>query len=454
MKKRGRKLSLKAKLTLLYTLLMTAVVAAALAVLLSLSNQEMLSGVQGKLRERVAQAPDEVEFRNGDLRFDSDLLELKDNVYLSLYQADGTLLYGKIPFGFDQTSMFQDGNLWRTDEGETHFYVMDMSCTVDGYGDLLIRGITSVTDAEGTFRSTLGAAIVLLPMVVIFAAVLGYFMTGRTLAPVKKITDTVRDIRGKSDFSRRIHLGEGKDEIYTLADTFDGLLDQVESSIKREQQFTSDVSHELRTPIAVILMQCDAILEHHSLDRELCQEIDVIVKKAQSLSRMISQLLILSRADQGREKLVMESQNFSELLELSVEEIRERAAEREITVYADIQPDIRREGDETLLIRMWMNLLNNAVAYGKQGGHIWVHLSQSADAVTAVIRDDGIGIGEEDLPRIWDRFYQADPSRSSSGSAGLGLSMVQWIVKVHGGTIQADSTLGQGTVFTLRFPDH
>ena len=99
MKKRGRKLSLKAKLTLLYTLLMTAVVAVALAVLLSLSNQEMLSGVQGKLRERVAQAPDEVEFRNGDLRFDSDLLELKDNVYLSLYQADGTLLYGKIPLG-------------------------------------------------------------------------------------------------------------------------------------------------------------------------------------------------------------------------------------------------------------------------------------------------------------------------------------------------------------------
>ena len=199
-------------------------------------------------------------------------------------------------------------------------------------------------------------------------------------------------------------------------------------------------------------MQCDALLERKDLDSQIREEIGVIQKKTAALSQMMSQLLILSRADQGREKLVMEQQDLSELLEITSEEAKERAAEKNIAVYTDIQPNVMKKGDETLLIRMWMNLLNNAVSYGKEGGHIWIHLSQTADCITAVIRDDGIGIGKEDLPRIWDRFYQADPSRSGSESSGLGLSMVQWIVKVHGGTIQADSELGTGTIFTIRFP--
>lgn len=448
----GKKLSLKAKLTLLYTTLMAAVVCAALILLFSVSSQEILSTVQRKVRDRVAEATADVEYHNGDLRFDSDLMELKDNVYLSLYDTNGVLLYGKIPYGFDQTTQFQDGNLREITSGNVRYYVMDMRSPVDGYGDILIRGITSASEAEGDFKAVLRAAFIIFPLIVVFAALLGYSMTKRTLAPVKKITDTVQDIRKKSDFSRRIHLGEGKDEIYTLADTFDGMLDQVESSIQREQQFTSDVSHELRTPISVILMQCDALLEREDLDSQTREEISIIQKKMASLSQMVSQLLILSRADQGREKLVMEKQDFSELLEITAEEVRERAEEKNITVYTDIQPSIMRKADETLIIRMWMNLLNNAVSYGKEGGHIWIHLSQTADCITAVIRDDGIGIGKEDLPRIWDRFYQADPARSSSGSSGLGLSMVRWIVKVHGGTIQVDSEPGKGTIFTIHFP--
>lgn len=447
----GKKLSLKAKLTILYTTLMAAVVCAVLIVLFSVSNQEILSTVQGKLKQRVWEAVEDVEYKNKELRFDSDLLELKDNVYMSLYDTNGTLLYGKIPYGFDQTTQFEDGNLQEMTSRGIRYYVMDMSHTIEGYGDILMRGIVSASDAEEGFQSILRFFVILFPLIVIVSALLGYGMTKRTLAPVKKITDTVQDIRRKTDFSRRICLGNGKDEIYTLAQTFDGLLDQVENSIKREQQFTSDVSHELRTPISVILMQCDAILEKNDLDGSVREGLQVIHKKALSLSQLISQLLILSRADQGREKLVMEQQNFSELLEMAVEEARDRAAKKEITIYADIKPNIMKQGDETLLIRMWMNLLNNAISYGKEGGNIWVHCFQTAEYITIVIRDDGIGIAKEDLPRIWDRFYQVDPARSSTDSSGLGLSMVKWIVKVHGGDVQVDSTLGEGTIFTIQF---
>lgn len=186
----GKKLSLKAKLTLLYTTLMAAVVCAALVLLFSVSNQEILSTVQRKLRDRVAEATEDVTYRNRDLHFDSDLMELKDNVYLSLYDTNGVLLYGKIPYGFDQTTQFQDGNLREVASGNVRYYVMDMSSPVDGYGDILIRGITSVAEAEGNFKAILRAAFIVFPLIVVFAALLGYGMTKRTLAPVKKITET------------------------------------------------------------------------------------------------------------------------------------------------------------------------------------------------------------------------------------------------------------------------
>ena len=130
-----------------------------------------------------------------------------------------------------------------------------------------------------------------------------------------QITNTVQSIQKEKDLSRRIHLGNGKDEIYHLANTFDELLDQVEDSIKREQQFTSDVSHELRTPLSVISMQCDALLDTDNLDETIREKLLVIHKKTRILTNMLSQLLLLSRADQGREKLHMERLNFTELCE-------------------------------------------------------------------------------------------------------------------------------------------
>ena len=163
----GRILSLKAKLTLVYTILMTAVVSMALVILFSVSNQEIRTSVQGKLRQRVSEATQEVTYKNEELRFDSDLLELKDNVYLSLYDTGGNLLYGKIPYGFDQTTQFEDGNLREVVSGSVRYDIMDMSYPLDGYGTILIRGIVSISDAEQDFRSILRFAVIIFPLIVI-----------------------------------------------------------------------------------------------------------------------------------------------------------------------------------------------------------------------------------------------------------------------------------------------
>lgn len=450
-----RHFSLKTKLTALYTLLMTSVVCMIFAILFSFSNNEILTGVGSQLEERVADALDEIQYGGEHLEIDSDFLELENGIYLSLYGTDGSFLYGKIPYGFDNSAPFEDGNVRKVKNGDTQYYILDRIFQISGYGVVDIRGVASITAAEKSFLLTVRLSLILLPLIVIITAILGYFMTKRTLRPVDQMTRTVQAIQTDGDLSRRVSLGKGNDEIYRLASTFDNMLAQIEDSMLRERQFTSDVAHELRTPLSTMTLLCDDLLTHEPLDPSVQDELLLLQKKISGLSHMVSQLLILSRVDQGRAKLDSESLNLSELAQMACEEAKEYASKKQITVEYQIAPQLYMVGDETLLIRFFMNLLNNAVSYGKENGHIWVTLQQDTEAphlIKGSVKDDGIGIREDDLPHIWERFYQADPSRTESENSGLGLSMVDWIVKAHHGKITVESTFGEESIFTFCFP--
>lgn len=447
-----RRLSLKTRLVLLHTGMMTVVVCVVLAILFSLASREILIGVCGTLEERVTEAFESVDYWDGRLDFDSDIMDLESGVYLSVYEENHELLYGKIPYGFPYDLAFSEGEIRTVSAEDARYYVLDMTYPVEGYHPVVVRGVISVSDAEQSLNYTLRAALLLLPLLVVLTAVCGYLLSRRALAPVAKITGTVRRMQRENDLSGRIELGAGRDEIYTLARTFDELLDTIEAGVKREKQFTSDVSHELRTPVSVILMQCEELLERDDLSGEARRELETIHRKAGEMSRMIAQLLELSRADQGRIQVQTERINFSELSEMAAEEFREIAAEKRISLSAKIEPGLVMEGDQTLLIRLWSNLLENAVRYGKESGHIWVSVRRDGDRICMQVRDDGIGMTAEQLPHIWERFYRADPSRTDTGSNGLGLSMVQWIVRAHHGEITAESEPGKGSVFTCMLP--
>lgn len=447
-----KKLSLKARLVLLHTGVMILVVCVVLALLFSISSHEILSNVESALEERTADAFHDIDYEDGRLKFDSDLMDLEDGVYLSVYDKDSQeLLYGRIPYGFVYDLPFKEGDVRTIAAGEKEYYVLDMEILMQNDQTVVVRGIVSISDAEQDFRFTLHIALILFPLLIFLTAVCGYLMSRRALYPVSKITKTVQRIQKEKDLSKRIQLGEGSDEIYTLAQTFDDLLEAVDTGMKREKQFTSDVAHELRTPISVVLMQCEELLQGNHLDEEGRREVEVIHRKISSMSDMISQLLLLSRADQGREKLDLERLNFSELGEMAVEEFSGIAGEKDIAVEAKIQPGIYGKADQTLMIRLWSNLLQNAIRYGKPGGHIWVSVEKEENQIRMSVKDDGIGIAPKDLPHIWDRFYQVDPSRNSE-SSGLGLSMAKWIVEAHHGQISAISEPGKGTTFTCIFP--
>lgn len=445
--------SVKWKLTLLYTFFMTLLVSLLLAVLLSLGTSELLSSVRSQMKEYVYDSLDDIRYDGQELLFDSNLMDVDNGIYMSVYDSGGKFIYGRLPYSFQARPAFQDGNLQTIHDGTTKWYVFDAVHTLDGYGSLFVRGILSVTHEEQSMRILIQLTLIIFPVIVIAAAFLGYLFIVRTLRPVNAMIQTVKEIRKDTDLTRRVPLPRGNDEFCRLADCFNQMLSSLETSFHRERQFTSDVSHELRTPVAVILSHCEYLLDQQTLPSEVRQELEIIEARARNMARMNAQLLLLSRADQNRQPLVMEPVNLTELIDIILEEQAEAAEEKEIILQKQLDLDVILTADETMMIRLFENLLTNAIRYGRSGGWVKVTLTQTEDSVRISVRDNGIGISKKDLPLIWERFYQADPSRTDSRQgAGLGLPMVQWIVRAHHGTIQANSIEGIGSEFLVCLP--
>ena len=474
-----RGVSLKVKLPALYTFFMVLVTCVVLAVLFSLSTREVLSSTQNRLERRVQESTDDIRLRDGEIRVDSDFYSVSGDIYLSLYDENRYLLYGKIPYGFNADPELADGNLRVIQDAENRqeWYVYDLPFRLDGEHIVYVRGITSITEAEASFAVTVRFALILFPLLIVVTALIGYRFTRRTLLPVRRITETVQKIRADGDLSRRVGMPEtgrkgmpetgndavtgkfsarrkSRDEIARLAETFDGMLGEMEEAFEREKRFTSDVAHELRTPVAVILAQCGECLRDETLPERQRQELEVIERKAREISDTIGSLLFLTRADQGRQALQREMVNIGELTRLAAaqEEFLAEEREQDVEIVCEMPEELWVFVDETLYIRMISNLISNAVFYGRRKGHVWISLREENGRVVGSVRDDGIGISREDLPHIWERFYRADSARSEGNHSGLGLPLVQWIVEAHGGRIRVRSELGKGSEFTFILP--
>lgn len=448
--------SLKAKLTLFYTAFMLLLTCAALGILFSMSGREVLASVKNQLESSVQKSVEEIEIEEGRIEIDNDFYSAEKGIYLSLYDESGYFLYGKVPYGTENTYAFEDGNMREIKANKQKWYLYDVLYRLENGQNVYVRGMTSINDAEESFRITIRFAVILLPIFTLAAAFLGYQFTRRALLPVRKITNTVRQICSDADLSKRVGLTEeqkeSKDEIYHLAQTFDEMLGELETVFQREKQFTSDVSHELRTPVSVMLAQCDACLSEEALTDRQREQMELIAKKAREMAGLISSLLLLSRADEGRQKLNKERLNLSELTQIIAEEQQMLAEEKQITVSTEIAPDIYAEVDESFYIRMVVNLISNAVFYGKEGGSVKVSLQKKEENVVGTVEDNGIGISAHDMKHIWERFYRADTSRTDGSHSGLGLSMVKWIAEAHGGGVSVESREGEGSRFLFYIP--
>lgn len=446
-----KKVPLKWKLTILYAAFMILMTGIMLSILFSLSSSEILSSVETDLENDVFGAFEDIQWDGKRLKIDRDFYEVEKGIYLSAYNSGESLIGGRIPYEFTLNVPLGEGLRRLTQEGIS-WYIWDTSSNIEGYGKVYVRGITSITEAESSLRVTLRLSVILFPLLAVLAASLGYFFVSRTLRPVSRITSTARAIYEEEDLSKRIGLTGEKNELYKLAETFDLMLEKVEKSFEKEKQFTSDASHELRTPVAVILSQCEYLLEDTQLSQETRSAVEVIQRKAGNMAKIISQLLFLSRADQNRQVIHKEYLELSLLTEMAAEEQQEIAQTKGIRIETDIQEGVQGYVDETLFIRIWMNLIGNGISYGKENGWLKISMKEKEGILFGSVEDNGIGITKEQLPHIWERFYQADASRSQRDGAGLGLPMVKWIVQIHGGEIKAESEYGQGSRFAFTIP--
>ena len=285
-----------------------------------------------------------------------------------------------------------------------------------------------------------------MPLLMLLAVCGGYLIAGRFLSPIKQITQTAAQIGQGRDLKQRIALkGGSKDELHQLALTFDEMFERLDASFEAERQFTSDASHELRTPMAVIMAECEYMLEQERSSVEYEDALRVVYRQGKKMSRLIEDMLMFTRMERRADVFSMRELNFSQLAEDVCEDMR-HIAEKNISLSARIEPEIWIFGNYDLIVRLLTNLITNAYRYGKENGHITVALSGSAEEATLSVKDDGMGISREELEKIFLRFYQSDAARSGSGT-GLGLAMVRAIARFHRGRVFAESTPGEGSTF-------
>ena len=286
----------------------------------------------------------------------------------------------------------------------------------------------------------------------ILASILvGRYISRKALQPVQDITETAERI-SIEDLSQRIEVPETHDEMRELILTFNSMIDRLEVSFKKQNQFISDASHELRTPISVIQGYANLINRWGKTDTNVLQEsIDSILAETDHMSKLIKNLLFLAKSTQNRIPVKKERVNLNDLAQDIVRDMQISIEDRQI-IYEQ-KDEVFVEGDYDLLKQLLWIHGENAVKYTKAGGTIHFTVYQEKGKACVSVADDGVGIKSEDQPYIFDRFYRADKARNKEiPGTGLGLAIACWIAESHKGAITVTSEEGKGSIFIDRFP--
>jgi signal transduction histidine kinase len=294
------------------------------------------------------------------------------------------------------------------------------------------------------------------PVILIGAALVGYWLAGTTLRPVQGIMDEVEAISDGRSLHRRLAVPRSGDEMARLALTVNGMLARLEKSFASLHRFTADASHELKTPLMVLRAGVERALVHPGTPGEILQSLDETLAQINQMTEMVESLLTLARADEGRAPIAVEESDLRDLLSDVTETAGMLGESTGITVSSKMpEHPVRLAVDRQRIREMLLNLVTNAIKYTPSGGQVALSLDDQNGVVSFTVRDSGVGIAPGDLPHIFDRFWRADPARSRTGQhpgTGLGLAITKWIAEAHGGSITVQSRPGRGTRFTVSLP--
>jgi len=296
----------------------------------------------------------------------------------------------------------------------------------------------------------------LIPLAILLASGGGYFLARKSLAPVVAMSSQAGRI-GAENLHERLKIQNEKDELGQLAGSFNGLLNRLSESFDRQRRFMADASHELRTPVAILRGESEVALSQQARSPEEYREsLDVMHHESERLTRIVEDLFTLTRADAGQYPLQPRDFYLDELIADCVHSARTLAQAKKISLTFEGAPESPIHADESLVRRMFLNLLDNAIKYTPDFGRVTVSCQRNGKEYAVNIADTGCGIPAELRPRIFERFFRADKARSRSendgGGAGLGLAISRWIAEAHHGRLELMRSDSTGSTFSAYLP--
>lgn len=376
-------------------------------------------------------------------------------IFLEIKNEEGAII-------FSSSSLLAEQKLVEPTNSETIFYNGILNKQRIRLGRFPIENeegkrlgeVIIAVSGEGTYNvlhKLIWVLIISFPVVLLILFLASSLATSRSIRPVNRLIQTASQISG-TNISTRLKLPPHKDELFDLTTTLNELLERIENSIIQQKQFTSDASHEIRTPIAAIRGTLEVLLRKERNPEVYVEKISGIIKEFDRLDAMLDQLLQLARV--GSEKVLEKDENIilTDAINVSVRKWEPVASERDISIVSNIPKNAQIHANEVYFELILDNLLGNAIKYGKEHGNVTFRWNRKIN--TLAIQDDGIGISQEHLPNIFNRFYRADESRSSMNKGnGLGLSIVKKLASLQNIEINAESIPDKGSTFYLRFPD-
>jgi len=342
-----------------------------------------------------------------------------------------------------ESARFRDGSSFR---------LLSAPIFLDGALVNIIQVGTSLRPVEEMLQRLLLVLLISLPVALAVALGGGWFLAGRALRPVEAITLAARRIAA-GDLTQRLTVAHSQDEIGRLSATFNDMIARLDASFRQVRQFSADASHELRTPLTVMKGETELALRRARPAEDYRLVLESSLEEIDRMVRIVDELLFLSRADLGEVRIESQPVRLDALVEDTQRQAAVLGQELDVQVRAGTVEPVTVRGDELRLRELLLNLVDNAVKYSRPGGKVEIALARDGATARLSVTDDGIGISAEAQARIFDRFYRADDARAHAREGtGLGLAICKWIVEAHHGRIEVQSTVGQGSRFTVVLP--
>ena len=314
----------------------------------------------------------------------------------------------------------------------------------DEYVVVIAASMTPIARTTTVLRRSLVFAV---PIAVVVAAFGGWLVMTRGLRPLQVMSREAEQITASAPRKRLGDTGTA-DELASLANTINELLERLSAALERQREFMADASHELRTPASIARTAAEVTLSGNSRSEgEYREALTIVADQTRRMSRLIDDMLLLARADMGRRPMDRAPFYLDEAVNEAVRSLRVLAAPRDVTLAAECPPDLQIIGDEGLIRQLTVNLVDNAIRHSPAGATVGVAVSTDGTHAVIAVADEGPGVPEKDRARIFDRFIKLDPARVQHGGAGLGLPIARWIAEMHGGSLVLSENGARGSTF-------